>query len=145
MPTVTALASVPPPPSVPPVTCVAPVLVLTAFRNRVPGPVFVRVPDPDTIAVADSDSALAPYSYIGESANDYWVFDALAYAPTTNLHRIPRAGGPAQTVMVLKNADPSAGPEMGQGLVDFAVDDQCVYVAQTQYKRAGIQLLVKAL
>jgi hypothetical protein len=95
--------------------------------------------------IADSDSALAPYSYVGASANDYWVFDALAYAPTTNLHRIPRAGGPAQTVMVLKNADPSAGPEMGQGLVDFAVDDQCVYVAQTQYKRAGIQLLVKAL
>jgi hypothetical protein len=31
------------------------------------------------------------------------------------------------------------------GLVDFAVDDQCVYVAQTQYERAGIQLLVKAL
>jgi hypothetical protein len=95
--------------------------------------------------LAGSDSALAPYSLIAESANDYWVFDALAYAPTTNLHRIPRAGGPAQTVMVLKNADPSAGPEMGQGLVDFAVDDQCVYVAQTQYKRAGIQLLVKAL
>lgn len=95
--------------------------------------------------LADSDRALAPYSYIAESTNDYWVFDALAYAPTTTLHRIPRAGGPAQAVMVLKNADPSAGPEMGQGLVDFAVDDQCVYVAQTQYKRAGIQLLVKAL
>lgn len=95
--------------------------------------------------LAGSDIALAPYSALGQSQRDYWVFDALAYSPATNLHRLPRAGGASQIVMVLKNADPNAGPEMGQGFVDFAVDDECVYVAQTQYKRAGIQLMVKAL
>lgn len=95
--------------------------------------------------LAPSDIALAPYSYAAENSAAYWVFDNIAYTMTTTLRRIPRGGGAAQTIMVLKNADPDAAIYEGQGLVDFVVDEQCVYVAQTQFKRAGIQMVVKAL
>lgn len=97
------------------------------------------------LKLASSDISLAPYSLTAQNGTAYWVFDAIAYTVTTTLRKIPRAGGAAQTVMVLKNADPEAANYDGQGLVDFAVDEQCVYVAQTQFKRPGIQLIVKAL
>lgn len=97
------------------------------------------------LKLASSDISLAPYSLTAQNTAAYWVFDNIAYTMTTTLRRIPRAGGAAQTVMVLKNADPDAAIYEGQGLVDFVVDDQCVYVAQTQFKRAGIQMVVKAL
>jgi hypothetical protein len=97
------------------------------------------------LKLASSDISLAPYSLTAQNSTAYWVFDAIAYAVTTTLRKVPRGGGAAQTIMVLKNADPDAANYEGQGLVDFAVDEQCVYVAQTQFKRPGIQLVVKAL
>jgi hypothetical protein len=95
--------------------------------------------------IADTNVALAPYSLIASSSAAYWVFDAIAYTEPTTLHRVPRAGGPSESVMVLTNADPNGEIHEGQGLLDFTLDEECVYVAQKQYKRPGTQIIVKAL
>jgi len=95
--------------------------------------------------LADTNEALAPYSLIAASRNDYWVFDNIAYTNESVLHRLPRAGGDSKAFMKLHNADPNGENIDGQGLSDFAVDDECVYVAQRQFKRPGTQIIAKSL
>jgi hypothetical protein len=97
------------------------------------------------VSVADSDVLLAPYSVISANETDYFAVDNFPYSMDSKLRRIPRAGGPAQILMVLKNADPEADVISGQGFWDFAVDEHCAYVAQAQYKRNGVQIVVKPL
>lgn len=97
------------------------------------------------VKLADPDIALGPYSVVAANATHFFAADNLAYSMATTLRRLPRAGGAAQSLLVLKNADPTADVISGQGFWDFVVDEQCVYVAQTQYRRAGVQLVVKAL
>jgi len=94
--------------------------------------------------IADDRIALAPYSLVAPSRNNYWVFDAIAYVHPTTLRRIARSGGPAQTHMVLTNRDPNAQSYDSDGLMDFVVDDECVYVGQTQFKRPGVRILAKS-
>lgn len=94
--------------------------------------------------IADNSVAMAPYSLILANQSSYWVFDAFAYNHPTTLRRLARTGGAAQSFMVLHNADPDAQNWDGDGLVDFVVDDECVYVGQTQFKRPGVRILAKA-
>jgi len=105
-----------------------------------------RTPSADApTRLAGSDEALAPWSFIAATSAAYWVFDAIAYTTETTLHRIPRGGGRSKPIMTLKNRDPNAESYEGQGLSDFAIDEECVYVAQTQYKRPGMQILVRSV
>jgi hypothetical protein len=94
--------------------------------------------------IADNNVAMAPYSFVASSRDSYWVFDAFAYNHPTTLRRVVHARGPARSFMVLSNRDPNAGNWESDGLLDFTVDDDCVYVGQTQFKRQGVRILAKA-
>jgi hypothetical protein len=95
--------------------------------------------------LADNTVAIAPYSSIAANSSSYWVFDAFAYHHPTTLRRLARKGGPPVTFMVLQNRDPNAYNYDTDGLSAFVVDDECVYVGQTQFKRPGVRVLVKAV
>ncbi|HXK16299.1 MAG TPA: hypothetical protein VNG33_00745, partial [Polyangiaceae bacterium] len=83
--------------------------------------------------LADTNQALAPYSLIAASRSDYWVFDNIVYTIPIVLYWLPRAGGDSKSFMTLHNADPNVESYEGDGLSDFVVDDECVYVTQNQY------------
>jgi hypothetical protein len=96
------------------------------------------------VVVADTGVAYAPFSTIASNSSAYFAVDNIAYALDSKLRRMPREGGAPQILLVLKSADPEVTVE-GQGFWDFVVDEQCAYIAQTQYKRSGVQIVVKPL
>jgi hypothetical protein len=98
-----------------------------------------------TTRLASAEIALGPYSELAGNGVDDWVFDNMPYSVRSTLFRIAKAGSAPKAFLTLRNNDPAATVIDGQGLLAFAVDDECVYIAQTQYHRAGAQIITRAL
>jgi hypothetical protein len=132
-----------------------------ASKIRYPGPLFLQPAalayghgtglervardGSSPVSLAGSDVAMAPFAIVRSNGTDYFAVDKMPNLMESTLRQVPRAGGPARFVLALRNADPLADVVLGQGVQDFAVDQQCAYVAQKQYERSGVQIVVKAL
>ena len=93
--------------------------------------------------LVNADVALAPYALSATYGDEQWVFDNTAYATTCNLYRLHPGQSAPKPFLQLHDTNPSGSTPDGFGLLDFTVDDECVYIAQTQYGKAGAQILVK--
>jgi hypothetical protein len=90
-----------------------------------------------------ADVALAPYALTATYGDEHWVFDNTAYATTCNLYRLSQGQPVPKPFLQIHDTNPNGSTPDGFGLLDFTVDDECVYVAQTQYAKPGAQILVK--
>jgi hypothetical protein len=93
--------------------------------------------------LVNEDVALAPYALTASYGDELWVFDNTAYGRSCNLYRLSQSDHAPKPFLQLHDTDPNGSTLEGFGLLDFTVDDECVYVAQTQYAKPGTQILVK--
>ncbi|HEY3668793.1 MAG TPA: hypothetical protein VGL19_22500 [Polyangiaceae bacterium] len=93
--------------------------------------------------LVNEDVALAPYAMAASYGDEHWVFDNTAYARSCNLYRLSQGERAPKPFLQLHDTDPNGSTMDGFGLLDFTVDDERVYVAQTQYAKPGAQILVK--